>query len=44
MRETTEQSGGHLGIAEYAGPLAEVEIDGDDDAGVFIELAEQVEQ
>ena len=42
--EAIEQGGGHFGIAEHAGPLAEAEVGGDDDAGVFIELAEQVEQ
>ena len=42
--EAIEQSGGHLGIAEHFGPFAEAEIGSDDDAGVFIELAEQVEQ
>ena len=36
MGEAIEQSGGHLGITEHAGPFAEAEIGGDDDAGVFI--------
>ena len=43
MRKTIEQGGGHLGITEHSGPFAEAEIGGDDDAGVLIELAEQVE-
>ena len=44
MGQAIEQRGGHLGIAEHAGPFAEAEIGGDDDAGLFVELAEQVEQ
>ena len=42
--EAIEQGSGHFGIAEYAGPLAEAEIGGNDDAGAFVELAEQMEQ
>jgi len=41
--EPVEQSGGHLGIAEHPGPLAAVEVGGDDDAGALVEVAEQME-
>ncbi|MNY44013.1 hypothetical protein D3C86_1790050 [compost metagenome] len=43
MREAVEQRGGHLGIAEDAGPLAEAQVGGDDDARVLVELAQQME-
>jgi hypothetical protein len=42
--ETIEQGGGHLGVAEDCGPLAEAEVGGDDDAGALVELAQQVKQ
>src|SRR5919106_3472534 len=44
MGEPVEESGGHLGIAEDARPLAEGKVGGDDDRGAFIEAADQVEQ
>ena len=44
MGKAVEQGGGHLGITENAGPFAEAEIGGDDDAGAFVELDEHVEQ
>ena len=44
MGEPVEESGGHLGIAEDARPLAEGEVAGDDDRGAFIEPADQMEQ
>ena len=44
MGQAIEQRGGHLGIAEDAGPFAEAEVGGDDDAGAFVEFAEQVEE
>lgn len=44
MREPIEERGGHLGIAEYGGPFAETQVGGDDDAGAFIEFAQQVEE
>jgi len=43
MRDAVEQGGGHLGIAEDGGPLAEGQVGGDDDRGLFVELADQVE-
>ena len=42
--DAVEQRGGHLGIAEHGGPLAEGEVGGDDDRGLLVELADQVEQ
>ncbi len=44
MGKTIEQCGGHLGIAEHAGPFAEAQVGGDDDAGAFIQLAQKVEE
>ena len=44
MCEAIEQGGGHLGIAEDAGPFSEGEIGRDDDRGSLIEKADQVEQ
>jgi len=43
MGEPIEQRRGHLGVAEHAGPFAEAEVGGDDDAGLLVELAEQME-
>ena len=36
MGETIEQCCGHFGIAKDAGPFAEAQVGGDDDAGAFI--------
>jgi hypothetical protein len=36
------QRGGHFGVAEHGGPFSEGEIGGDDDRGLFVELAEFV--
>ena len=44
MGQAIEQRRRHLGVAEDAGPLAEAEVGGDDDARVLVELAEQMEQ
>lgn len=44
MGQAIEQGGGQLGITEHLGPFAEVQVGRDHDAGVFVELAEQVEQ
>jgi hypothetical protein len=44
MGEPVEQCGGHLGVAEDAGPFTEVQIGGDNHAGTLVELAQQVEQ
>ena len=42
--EPIEKSGGHLCVAEDAGPFAEAQIGRDDDAGPLVELAQQVEE
>jgi hypothetical protein len=39
-----EQRSGHFGIAEDAGPFAEAEIGGDEDAGMLVEPAQQMEE
>src|SRR5580658_3871869 len=44
MCEAVEESGCHFGVAEDRGPLAEAQVGGDDDAGAFVEFAQQVEQ
>ena len=36
--EPVEQCGGHLGIAEHAGPFREAQVGGDDDTGAFVKL------
>ena len=42
--EAVEESGGHLGVAEDGGPFAEGEVGGDDDRGLLIETAHEVEE
>ena len=42
VRESVQQRRGHLGITEDAGPFAEAEIGGDDDAGAFVMRAELI--
>src|SRR5580692_262501 len=42
--QAIEHGGGHLGVAEHLGPIGEGEIGGDQQRGVFVELADQVEQ
>ena len=44
MSEAIEERGGHFGITEHAGPLAEAEVGGDDNARAFVEFAQQMEQ
>ena len=41
MGEAIEQGGGHLGVSEHAGPFAEAQVRGDDDAGAFVEFAQK---
>ena len=40
MCEPVEQRGGHLGIAKNAGPFAEAQVGGDDDARVLVEFTQ----
>ena len=44
VRDAVEQRGGHFRIAEDGGPLAEGQVGGDDDRGLLVELADEVEQ
>ena len=44
MGEAIEERGRHLGVAEDAGPFAEGEVGGDDDGGLLVEPADQVEE
>lgn len=39
-----EQRGGHLGVAEHAGPFTEAEVGGDNDTGALVEFAQQMEE
>jgi hypothetical protein len=43
MREAIEQRRRHLGIAEDGGPFAKGEVGGDDDGGLLVEPADQME-
>jgi hypothetical protein len=42
--EPVEHRGRHLGVAEDLRPVGEGEIGGDDDRGIFAELADEMEQ
>ena len=42
--QAVEQRGGHLGVAEHAGPFSEGEVGGDDDGGALVEPADEMEQ
>src|SRR5438874_2514510 len=44
MGQPVEQRGGHLGVAEHAGPFSEGEIGGDDDGGALVKPADEMEQ
>ncbi len=44
MGEAVEERGRHLGVAEDGGPFAKREIGGDDHRGLFVELADEVEE
>ena len=44
MGKPVEKCGGHLGVAEDAGPFAECEVGGDDDRGALVEAADQMEE
>ena len=43
MGQPVEQRGGHLGVAEHAGPFSEGEIGGDDHLGALVEPADEME-
>ena len=44
MGEAVEERGGHLGVAEDGRPFADGEFGGDDDGGLLIEPADQVDE
>ena len=44
MCQAVEQRGGHLGVAKDGWPFAEGEVGGDDDRGVLVEPAHEVEE
>ena len=44
MGDSIEQRRGHLGVAEDLNPFAKVEVCRDDQAGLFIQLAHEMEQ
>ena len=44
MGETIQEGGGHLGVAKDLHPFAEGQIGGDDEAGSFVKLADQMEE
>jgi len=44
VRDTIKQRSCHLGIAKHRDPFSELEVCGDDDAGRFIQLADQMKQ
>ena len=44
MRQSIQQCSRHLGIVKHTRPFAKAEIGGDDQAGFFLQLADQVEQ
>jgi hypothetical protein len=44
MGQPVEHGGGHLGVAEDLRPIGEGEIGGDQQRGVLVELADQMEQ
>ena len=44
MGQPVEQRGGHLGVAEHAGPFTEGKVSGDDDGSSLVEPADEVEQ
>ena len=44
MGQPVEQRGGHLGVAEHAGPFTEGKVGGDDDGSSLVEPADEMEQ
>ena len=42
--QAIEHRGGHLGVAEHLGPIGEGKVGGDQQGGVLVELADQMEQ
>jgi hypothetical protein len=44
VREPVEHGGGHLGVAKDLWPIGERQIGGDEQRGVLVKLADQMEQ
>jgi hypothetical protein len=44
VRKPVEERAGHLGVAEDARPLAEGEVGGDENGGLLVEAADEVEE
>jgi hypothetical protein len=44
MSQAVEQRGGHLGVAEHAGPFTEGKVGCDDDGSSLVEAADEMEQ
>src|SRR5258708_34868183 len=44
VSQAVEQRGGHLGVAEHAGPFTEGKIGGDDDGRALVQPADEMEQ
>jgi len=44
MRQSVQQCGSQLGIAKDVRPFRKTQIGGDNDAGLFIQLADQMKQ
>lgn len=44
VRQTVQECRGQLGITEDARPFREAQVGGDDQAGLLVELREEVEQ
>jgi hypothetical protein len=42
--QAVQHGGGHFGVAKYLRPVGKGEICGDEERGVFVELADEVEQ
>ena len=44
VRQAIEHGGGHFDVAEHLGPIGEGEVGGDQQRGVLVELADEMEQ
>ena len=44
VRQPVEHGGCHFGVAEHLRPIGEGQIGGDQQRGIFVEFADQVEQ
>lgn len=44
MRQAIEHGGGHFDVTEHLGPIGEGEVGGDQERGVLVKLADEMEQ